>query len=336
MMIGPIQVGRLTISVPLALAPMAGVTNWPFRLLCREQGCGITVTEFVNDRAILHDNQRTRDMMELFPGESPVGVQIFGHTPETMAAGAVRVAEDIEPDFIDINMGCPAPKITRGCGGSSLLKAPWQAGDIVAKVVRAVAPLPVTVKMRIGWDNSSVNAVEVAQRAEAAGACMITVHGRTREQHYSGRADWDVIDSVARSVSVPVLGNGDISTPEEAKDRLATTAVRGLAIGRGAMGNPWIFRRTRHFLETGDILPDAGPEERVQLALRHLDLLVECQGQYRAVREMRKHAAWYLKGLRGANETRHQINAAESVTGLRVILNDFLATNDAATYQMKL
>ncbi|MBP2018343.1 tRNA-dihydrouridine synthase B [Symbiobacterium terraclitae] len=320
----PIRIGSLTIERPLALAPMAGVTNWPFRRLCKEQGCGLVVTEFVSDKALIYDSRRTREMILLLDDERPAGVQIFGAEPDTMARAAVRVVELVQPDLIDINMGCPAPKVTRGRGGSSLLKEPELAQEIVRQVVRAVAPLPVTVKMRIGWDARSINAVEVARRVEEAGAALITVHGRTREQHYSGRADWDVIAAVARAVSVPVLGNGDITSPRDAEERLRTTGVAGLAIGRGALGNPWVFSRTLHYLETGEMLPEPDARQRVEMALRHLDLMIAYKGEFLAVREMRKHAAWYLKGLYGAAEARAAINRAERPDEMRSLLLAFL------------
>ena len=320
----PIRLGSLVIERPLALAPMAGVTNWPFRLLCKEQGCGVVVTEFVSDKAILFDSKRTQEMIGLLDEERPAAIQIFGADPETMAKAALRVVELQQPDFVDINMGCPAPKVTKGRGGSSLLKEPDNAEEIVRQVVRAVAPLPVTVKIRIGWDASSVNAVDIARRAESAGAQMVTVHGRTREQHYSGEADWNVIAQVARAVSVPVLGNGDITTPEQAAYRLRTAGVAGLAIGRGAMGNPWVFKRTVHYLETGELLPEPDARDRVEMALRHLDLMIAYRGEYLAVREMRKHAAWYLKGLYGSAEARNLINTAETPDQMRSMLTAYL------------
>lgn len=320
----PIRLGTLTIERPLALAPMAGVTNWPFRRLCKEQGCGLVVTEFVSDKALIYDSRRTREMIVLLEDERPAGVQIFGAEPETMARAAVRVVELVQPDLIDINMGCPAPKVTRGRGGSSLLKEPELAQEIVRQVVRAVAPLPVTVKMRIGWDARSINAVEVARRVEEAGAQLLTVHGRTREQEYTGRADWDVIAAVARAVSIPVLGNGDIAGPREAAERIRTTGVAGLAIGRGALGNPWVFSRTLHYLETGELLPEPDARQRVGMAVRHLELMIEYKGEFLAVREMRKHAAWYLKGLYGAAEARAAVNRAERPEEMRSLLLAFL------------
>ncbi|HLO03713.1 MAG TPA: tRNA dihydrouridine synthase DusB [Symbiobacteriaceae bacterium] len=327
--LAPIQVGRLTIDFPVSLAPMAGVTNWPFRLLCKEKGCGFVVTEFVSDKALLFDSKRTQEMIQLLPGERPAAVQIFGADPETMAKAAAKVVELENPDFIDINMGCPAPKVTKGRGGSSLLKEPDVAEEIVRQVIREVGPIPVTVKMRIGWDSSTINAIEMGQRVEAAGAQMLTIHGRTREQHYSGNADWDVIDSVARAITIPVIGNGDITTPEQALHRLKTTAVRGLAIGRGAMGNPWLFGRLRHYLATGELLPEPAARERIETTMRHFDLMIEYRGEYIATREMRKHAAWYLKGLWGSAEARAQINTAETSDELRSLLWAYLERYEA-------
>jgi tRNA-dihydrouridine synthase B len=321
----PIRLGdNLTINHPVALAPMAGVTNWPFRLLCREKGCGLVVTEFVSDKAILFDSKRTQEMIELLDEERPAGIQIFGADADEMARAAVRVVELQQPDLVDINMGCPAPKVTKGRGGSSLLKEPDTAEAIIRRVVRAVAPLPVTVKIRIGWDANSINAVEMAKRVEAAGARMLTVHGRTREQHYSGNADWDVIASVADAISLPVIGNGDITTPEQAAHRLRTSGVAGLAIGRGAMGNPWIFHRTAHYLETGELLPEPDARERVETALRHLQMMIAYRGEYIGVREMRKHAAWYLKGLYGSAAVRDRVNQTETPDAMRDVLLRYL------------
>lgn len=318
--LAPIQVGPLRIERPLALAPMAGVTSWPFRLLCKEQGCGLTVTEFVNDRAVVSVNQRTLQLIQLLDAERPAGVQIFGHDPASMAAAAARVVELQRPDFVDLNLGCPAPKITRGRGGSSLLREPQTAAAIVRAMHRAVAPVPVTVKMRIGWDRSCINAVEVARRCEDAGAALITVHGRTRDQHYAGEADWETIAAVAAAVRVPVLGNGDITEPRGAALRLRESGVAGLSIGRGAMGNPWLFGRIAHYLERGVLLPEPSLAERVAMARRHLDLMVAYIGEYLAVRQMRKHAAWYLKGLPGAAAGRDRINRAETLAEMQAIL----------------
>lgn len=325
----PIQLGNVVIKYPIALAPMAGVTNWPFRLLCKEKGCGLVVTEFVSDKAILFESQRTFEMLELLAEERPASIQIFGADPDTMARAAEKAVERERPDLLDINMGCPAPKVTKGRGGSSLLKEPDTAEAIVRQVVKALSPLPVTVKIRIGWDASSINAVEIAKRIEDAGACMLTVHGRTREQNYSGQADWDVIAQVAAAVQIPVLGNGDIVTPEQAAHRLRTSGCAGLAIGRGAMGNPWIFGRTVHYLQTGELLPEPDVQDRIDTALRHLEMMIAYRGEYLAVREMRKHAAWYLKGLWGAAEARNRINQADTPGQMQGVLLEFLAQSGA-------
>jgi len=320
----PIHIGQVVIKHPIALAPMAGVTSWPFRLLCKEKGSGLLVTEFVSDKAILFESRRTHEMLQLLDQERPAGVQIFGADPDTMARAAQRVVELERPDLIDINMGCPAPKVTNGRGGSSLLKEPEHAQEIVRQVVRAVSPLPVTVKMRIGWDANTITAVDMARRVEDVGAKMVTVHGRTREQQYSGQADWAVIAAVAAAIRIPVLGNGDISTPEQAAYRLRTSGCAGLAIGRGAMGNPWIFERTVHYLQTGELLPEPSAEERVSMANRHLEMMIAYRGEYLAVREMRKHAAWYLKGLWGAAEARARVNMTETPAAMRDELLSFL------------
>jgi tRNA-dihydrouridine synthase B len=320
----PISLGRVTIAHPIALAPMAGVTNWPFRLLCKEKGCGLVVTEFVSDKALLFDSKRTQEMIQIRNEERPASVQIFGGDADTMARAASRVMELEHPDLLDINMGCPAPKVTKGRGGSSLLREPDTAQEIVRRIVLAVAPTPVTVKIRIGWDSETINAIDMARRIEDAGAQLLTVHGRTREQQYHGLADWDVISKVAGSVSIPVIGNGDVTTPEQAAYRLATSGCAGLAIGRGAMGNPWIFGRAVHYLETGELLPEPGAEDRIATALRHLEMMISYRGEHIGVREMRKHAAWYLKGLWGAAEARNRINMTNTAQEMSDELERFL------------
>lgn len=321
-----IQIGRVTIQNPLVLAPMAGVTNWPFRLLCKEQGCGLLCTEMVSDKALIYDSRRTFRMLTIMPAEHPISVQLFGAEPDSMAEAARIVAEQ-GADLIDINMGCPAPKIVKGRGGCSLMREPDLAGSIVSAVVRAV-DRPVTVKMRLGWDSDNINVLDLARRAEQAGASAVTVHGRTRVQFYSGRADWEWIDRVARSLSIPVIGNGDIWTPEDAALRLRTTSCVGVMVGRGALGNPWLFGRIMEYLRTGRLLPDPGAQVRVQTAIRHMRMLIEYKGEYLAVREMRKHAAWYLKGLPGAAETRLTINSAETPEQMQETLLTYLAGPD--------
>lgn len=304
------RVGQVVIDDPVVvLAPMAGVTDLPFRLLAKEMGCSLVYSEMVSDKGLLHENCHTLDMLKIDSRERPVAIQIFGSEPENMAAAARKV-EQAGADVIDINMGCPTPKIVKNGEGSALLRQPELAYRIMASVAEAVA-VPVTVKIRKGWDDASVNAVEMALLAERAGMAAIAVHGRTRAQFYAGQADWNIIRAVKSSVSIPVIGNGDIRTPDDARRMLTETGCDGIMIGRGAQGNPWIFRQVMHYLATGTQLPAPGTEERFCLLLRHLDMLVACKGERIAVREMRRHAAWYTKGLRNAAEIRLRFNQAE-------------------------
>src|SRR5918911_1797935 len=272
----PIRLGNgVTIEWPVALSPMAGVTDAVFRSLCREYGCGYATTEFARDKALLMGVPTQLALIDVASDVRPVGVQIFGAEPDEMRRAAALVVEQQHPDVLDINMGCPAPKVTNGQGGSSLLKEPARAQAIVAAVVAAIAPVPVTVKIRVGWNEAhkaSGVAVEVAQRVVDAGAQLVAVHGRTREQKYEGQACWDTISRVAAAVPVPVLGNGDVATPEQAAHRLRTSGCAGIAIGRGARGRPWVFRQIREYLAGGgEAVPaEPSPAERIQLGLEHI------------------------------------------------------------------
>jgi len=297
----------------LVLAPMAGVTNRAFRLLCREQGAGLVFTEMVSATALLYGNRKTRQLLVFGPDEGPVGVQLFGADPETMAEAARLVAE-LGFVCIDVNMGCPAPKIAQaGRAGVALMKDPELAYDVVRAMVRAVGEqVPVTVKLRAGWDEQSINAPEVARAVTAAGAVMVSVHGRTRAQMYRGEADRGIIRAVKEAVAVPVCGSGDVFTPQAAAMMFAETGCDGVMFARGALGNPWIFARTLTYLKTCVLPPAPGYEERLGMLLRHLELLLELKGEYIAVREMRRHAAWYTKGLPGAAQFRDQIQRAAS------------------------
>lgn len=306
-----LRIGNVVADNQVVAAPMAGVSNLAYRTLVKEMGAGLIVTEMVSDHALLYGHQQTRAMLRLSREERPTGIQLFGGSPETMAEAARIVEAEAEPDYIDINMGCPAPKICKGGGGSALLREPVLAGQIIEAVVKAVS-VPVTVKIRIGWDDASVNAVEMARLAEACGAQAVTVHGRTRAQHYSGEARWDVIRQVVEAVSIPVIGNGDAWTPERAKQLLDTTGAAGVAIARPALGNPWIFRRTAHYLATGELLPEPTVEDRVAVALRHLQMLVELKGEHTGVREFRKHAAYYTKTVRGGAAARNELMKCET------------------------
>jgi len=317
-----IRIGGVRLKNPVVAAPMAGVTDRAYRILAREAGCALTFTEMVSDQALLYGSPRTALILEHSGEAGPLAVQIFGSRPDYMAAAAEMVA-DGGADIIDINMGCPTPKIVRNGEGAALMKDPELAAAIVAAVVKRVN-IPVTVKMRRGWDESSVNAVELARRVEAAGAAAVAVHGRTRAQFYSGRADWEIIRRVKQAVKIPVIGNGDVFTPQDARRMLLETGCDAVMIGRASLGNPWIFSRTVHYLETGELPPLPEPEEKLHTALRHLDLLVELKGERVAVWEMRKHAAWYLKGLRGAARMRERINQAPALEELRGLLKEFL------------
>jgi tRNA-dihydrouridine synthase B len=279
--------------------------------LAKEMGCGLVYSEMVSDKGLIYDNAHTKKMLAIKEPERPVALQIFGSEPESMGQAA-KIVAGAGADIIDINMGCPTLKIVKNGEGSALMRKPELAYRIIAAVVAAAGKVPVTVKFRKGWDEKSVNAVEIAKLAEQAGAAAVSVHGRTREQFYSGFADWNSIREVKQAVRIPVIGNGDIRTPQDAKRMLTETGCDGIMIGRGAQGNPWIFRQVAHYLATGEVLPSPGLKERIDMLLRHLDMLVEHKGEYIGIREMRSHAAWYTKGLPKSAELRLKFNQAIS------------------------
>lgn len=320
------KIGSVQLENVVVAAPMAGVTDKAFRILAKEAGCGLVCTEMVSDQALLYGNPKTLKLTDTSKEVPPVCVQIFGSQPGYMARAA-QIAEERGAAVIDINMGCPTPKIVKNGEGAALMRDPAKAARIVKEVAGAVS-VPVTVKMRKGWDEGSVNAVEVALRVEEAGAKAITVHGRTRAQFYSGRADWRIIAEVKKAVSVPVIGNGDIWQPQDALAMLDQTGCDGVMIGRAALGNPWIFSRTVHYLKTGEILPEPSLKERVYTALRHAGLLVEFKGEKTAVLEMRKHASWYIKGVRGAAAAREKIVRIKSISELKDILLKMVEQRD--------
>ncbi|OPX89749.1 MAG: tRNA-dihydrouridine synthase C [Pelotomaculum sp. PtaB.Bin104] len=316
------KIGSIMLANSVVSAPMAGITDKAFRILAREAGCGLVCTEMVSDQALLYGNPKTCSLLNTSGEAGPVSVQIFGSNPDYMARAA-EIAESRGADIIDINMGCPTPKIVKNGEGAALMRDPLRAAGIVRAVVSRVK-VPVTVKMRKGWDDKSVNAVELAKLVVEAGAVALTVHGRTRSQFYRGKADWEIIAAVKEAVAVPVIGNGDIWQPADALSMLEHTRCDAIMIGRAALGNPWIFKRTLHFLLTGGDLPVPSPEERIEVALRHLSLLVENKGEQVAVREMRKHAAWYTKGLPGAARMRDLINKAGCKEELQKILGSLV------------
>ena len=317
-MIKPLQIGSVTLPNNLILAPMAGVTDLPFRLLCKEQGAGLLCMEMVSAKAILYKNKNTIDLLKIDERELPVSLQLFGSDPDIISSIAHQI-EDRPFDILDINMGCPVPKIVNNGEGSALMKNPKLAGEIIEKTVKAIQK-PVTVKIRKGFDDDHVNAVEVAKIAEASGAAAIAVHGRTREQYYSGKADWDIIRQVKEAVSIPVIGNGDLLTAEDVIAMQEQTGCDGFMIGRGAQGNPWIFRQVLHYFETGEHLLKPSFEEVTEMMLRHARMMLEFKGEYTGIREIRKHGAWYTAGYPNSAKLRVMINEVETYNELEALL----------------
>ena len=314
-----LTIGNITLKGNLILAPMAGVTDLPFRLLCKEMGCNMLYTEMVSAKAILYKNKNTKELLNIDKNEHPVGVQLFGSDPDIMAQIAAQVEEG-ECDFIDINMGCPVPKIVNNGEGSALLKQPKLVEEILTKMVKAVNK-PVTVKIRKGFENGTVYAVEIAKIAESCGVSAIAVHGRTREQYYSGKADWDVIKDVKKAVKIPVIGNGDIFSAEDAKAMKEYTGCDGLMVARGARGNPWIFREIKEYLENGNVIDKPTINDIREMIIRHAKMLVNYKGEYTGIREMRKHIAWYTAGLPHSAELRRMCNQIETMENLVETVN---------------
>lgn len=315
------QIGNISLSVPVALAPMAGITDMPFRIICSELGCGLVVSEMVSAKGLLYKNVKTFDMLRVAPEERPAAIQLFGSNPQELARAA-KIVEAEGADIIDFNMGCPVPKIVNNGEGSALMKNPQLAYEILARMADAVN-IPVTVKIRSGWDAAHINAPEIAQFAEKAGVAAIAVHGRTREQFYNGKADWQVIKAVKDAVKIPVFGNGDILSAEDGLRMFKETGCDGLMIGRGADGNPWIFAELAAALGANGEKHEVTLAERMAMILRHLQMLIDFKGEVVAVKEMRRHAGAYLKGMPMAAEYRRRINALNTYEEFYQLISEY-------------
>ncbi|MEN1760896.1 tRNA dihydrouridine synthase DusB [Anoxynatronum sibiricum] len=321
-MLNPLSIGHITIPVPVILAPMAGITDLAFRRICKQMGCGMVITEMVSAKGLYYKDDKSHELMQTHPEEAPVGIQIFGSDERIMAWAADKLNE-MPHAFLDINMGCPAPKIVKNGDGAALMREPEKAGRIIRAVAEASVK-PVTVKIRKGWQENEVNALEMARIAEANGASAVTVHGRTRDQFYAGEADWEIIRQVKEAVQIPVIGNGDLFSAEAVLRMVDETGCDGVMIGRGAQGNPWIFRDVLGLLKHGYEGKQPDGSEIYAVLQRHLQMVTSYKGEWIAVKEMRKHAAWYTKGLPGSAAIRHQINRAETADDMLKLLSDYL------------
>jgi len=318
-----VAIGGLTLPNRVLAAPMAGFTDKAYRILAHRAGCGLVFTEMINCDAILYRNARTFALFDLGGEDWPVAAQVFGAEPDKVARAA-QVVVSVGAAIVDINMGCPTPKIVRNREGCTLMQDLPRAADLIRAVVDAVSPVPVTVKMRKGWSEGDLAAPDLARLAELNGAAAVTVHGRTRDQFYSGQADWGAIRAVKQAVSIPVVGNGDICAPADARRMLDETGCDAVMIGRGSLGNPWLFTRTVHYLNTGELLPEPVPRERIELALKHFELALSLKDAGTALLQMRKQLACYLKGLPGATQRRAAINSARTPDEVRCLLQSYL------------
>ncbi|MEH7376755.1 MULTISPECIES: tRNA dihydrouridine synthase DusB [Bacillaceae] len=318
-----LKIGDIEMKNPVVLAPMAGVCNSAFRLTVKEFGAGLVCAEMVSDKGIVYKNEKTMNMLYIDEREKPLSLQIFGGVRETLVEAAKFVDKNTNADIIDINMGCPVPKITKCDAGAKWLLDPNKIYEMVSAVVAEVEK-PVTVKMRMGWDEQHIFAVKNAQAVERAGGKAVSLHGRTRVQMYEGKANWDIIREVKQNLNIPLIGNGDVQTPQDAKRMLEETGVDGVMIGRAALGDPWMIYRTVQYLETGILMPQPTVREKIDVCILHLDRLIALKNENIAVREMRKHAAWYLKGVRGNAKVRNAINECETRDHLVTVLNDLV------------
>ena len=320
-----LKIGNVELENNLILAPMAGVTNLPFRIICKDYGAGMVCTEMASAKAMFHNDQKTKRLFNTEGEKRPISFQVFGSELESIAY-AVKYMSDFA-DIIDINMGCPAPKVVKNGDGSKLLLDLEKAKQIIETAVQN-SKVPVTVKFRKGWDKENIVAVEIAQIAEQAGASAVTIHGRTKSEFYTGKADWDIIKKVKQSVHIPVIGNGDVTDEESALAMFKQTGVDGIMIGRGSFGNPWIFKNIKHYLQTGEILPQPTNQERLQIMEKHIQLAVEEKGEDVAIKELRKHISWYTKNLKNSSEFRNSINKIEKKDELISTIEEYFKTLD--------
>ena len=314
-----LQIGNVTLENNIILAPMAGVTDLPFRLLCARQGAGLTCMEMVSAKAIYYHNKNTEELMAIHPEEKQVSLQLFGSDPDIISEMAKRI-EDRPFSILDLNMGCPVPKVVNIGEGSALMKDPLLVGKIIEQTAKAINK-PVTIKIRRGFDEARVNAVEIAHIAQESGAAAVAVHGRTREQYYAGKADWEIIRQVKEQLTIPVIGNGDVTDGASAVAMLKQTGCDGVMVGRAARGNPWIFAQILHFMKTGETLPRPELAEVKRQILEHAELMLACKGEYTAIREMRKHVSWYSAGYPHSSKIRQRINEVESMEELREVMD---------------
>jgi len=317
------QIGNIKLKNNIVLAPMAGISNSAYRTIIKDMGCGLIYAEMVSDKAIYYENKKTIDLLYMTDYERPIAQQIFGSDKESFVVAAKYIYKTMKPDIIDINMGCPVPKVAvRAEAGSALLKDPEKVEKIVKAVVESV-PIPVTVKIRSGWDSNHINAVEIAKKIESAGAKAITIHGRTRSQGYSGNADWNIIKQVKEAVSIPVIGNGDVKSALDAKRMLEETGCDAVMIGRAVLGNPWIIRECITYLETGELLEKPTEEEKINMLLHHFELLLKIKNEKLAVLEIRTHAAYYLKGIKEASSLKNEIFKVKTKEEFRTLLEEY-------------